>query len=570
MFQSATSETKSAGSRVRRVPVERESELHPFHATNGHGFSGPAGAPPPSAPHPLAAMHRAVGNQAVLRSLSSLRPTIQGKLTINTPGDQYEREADRVAEQVMHMPDPSAVAAPALVSKSPVLQRKCACGGSGGASGQCSECAKKDELQRSAAGPASTHQAPQIVRDVLRQPGAPLDANTRAFFEPRFGHDFGHVRVHTDARAAASAKAVNAMAYTTAGSQIVFGTGAYEPATARGRDLIAHELTHVLQQGCHAGFALQRQANSPPDPGPDWQHVWSLSNDGKLCYDPGKGEPVCLSKDDLKKPELGPESTELCPQSWIKVEDGACCEGKRDHSKDVNSKDVNPLKCCPIRLLTSLGKCCKPGYRPDKSKTGCEREPLPIPQPPTHCDPGWSDPLGTGTCHLDPAHKPCPEGRFNVLDPGCSGVSPRSLMTPTVGAEILFKVGHPAEGEQDFDGALYHGDRTEFNRLLKSLKDSPAMRVQLVGGASIEGPGRSPEDKARLNRKLGGRRAWMVAAELMKDGISRDRIADPPTQDLRSECESLEVGIFNCGSGWAKTPPAQSDREVMARVFKSR
>jgi hypothetical protein len=115
MFQSATSETKSAGSRVRRVPVERESELHPFHATNGHGFSGPAGAPPPSAPHPLAAMHRAVGNQAVLRNLSSLRPTIQTKLTINTPGDQYEREADRVAEQVMRMPDLCA-ALPAMAS----------------------------------------------------------------------------------------------------------------------------------------------------------------------------------------------------------------------------------------------------------------------------------------------------------------------------------------------------------------------------------------------------------------------------------------------------------------------
>lgn len=373
------------------------------------------------------------------------------------------------------------------------------------------------------------------------------------------------MRVHTDGRAAASAKAVNAVAYTAAGSQIVFGPEAYAPATARGRTLIAHELAHVTQQGRNSEWALQRQENLPersPDPlhsdapfEPD-SDIWSLGTDGKLCHDPDN----CL---DLKKIGPSPKFTELCPEGWITVAEGVCCKGKRDNLEDVSSKDVNPLRYCPIRLLTILVKCCKPGYRPDKSKTGCEREPLPIPQPPTHCDPGWSDPLGTGTCHRDPAPKPCPEGRFNVLDPGCSGVSPRSLMTPTVGAEILFKVGHPAEGEQDFDGALYQGDHAEFNRLLKSLKDDPEMKVQLVGGASIEGP-------VPVNWKLGGLRARMVKTELVKNGISRDRIADPPTQDLRPECERWESGIFTCGSAWAKNPPAQADREVMARVFKSR
>src|SRR5262249_51739086 len=83
---------------------------------------------------------------------------------------------------------------------------------------------------------------------VLRSPGRPLDASTRAFIEPRFGHDFSQVRVHTDTRAAESARSVNALAYTV-GRNVVFGAGQYAPQSYAGRRLIAHELTHVIQQG---------------------------------------------------------------------------------------------------------------------------------------------------------------------------------------------------------------------------------------------------------------------------------------------------------------------------------
>lgn len=89
--------------------------------------------------------------------------------------------------------------------------------------------------------------APAIVHDVLDSPGRPLDAATRAFMEPRFGHDFGRVRVHTDARAAASVRAVGALAYTV-GSHIAFEAGHYRPEDAGGRDLLAHELAHTVQQ----------------------------------------------------------------------------------------------------------------------------------------------------------------------------------------------------------------------------------------------------------------------------------------------------------------------------------
>jgi hypothetical protein len=88
---------------------------------------------------------------------------------------------------------------------------------------------------------------PPIVHDVLRSPGQPLHAATRVDMEGRFGHDFSGVRVHTDSGAAKSAEAVYAKAYT-AGKNIVFGQGRYAPDTGAGRHLLAHELSHVVQQ----------------------------------------------------------------------------------------------------------------------------------------------------------------------------------------------------------------------------------------------------------------------------------------------------------------------------------
>ncbi|MEJ2009121.1 MAG: DUF4157 domain-containing protein, partial [Acidobacteriota bacterium] len=102
-------------------------------------------------------------------------------------------------------------------------------------------------LQRHTADHAEPATVPPIVHNVLRSPGQPLDAGTRAFFEPRFGHDFSKVRVHTDAKAAESALAVNALAYT-AGQDVVFAPGLYSVSTNQGRSLLAHELAHVVQQ----------------------------------------------------------------------------------------------------------------------------------------------------------------------------------------------------------------------------------------------------------------------------------------------------------------------------------
>jgi hypothetical protein len=134
-----------------------------------------------------------------------------------------------------------------------LLQRQCACG-KHAMSGECVECRKKKGmLQRAAVGPAP-NTVPPIVHEALRSPGQTLDRSTQALMEPKFGHDFSRVRVHTDVKAGESARAVNAMAYTV-GRDVVFGAGQYAPTAREGQKLIAHELTHVLQQASIASDA---------------------------------------------------------------------------------------------------------------------------------------------------------------------------------------------------------------------------------------------------------------------------------------------------------------------------
>jgi len=131
-----------------------------------------------------------------------------------------------------------------------VLQRACACGSHTTGGGECESCKKNeggDTLRRRATNNELLDQAPPIVDEVLHSAGQSLDASTRAFFESRFDHDFSGVRVHADSHAAESARAVDAFAYTV-GRDIVFGAGQYSPQTPSGRELLAHELTHVMQQ----------------------------------------------------------------------------------------------------------------------------------------------------------------------------------------------------------------------------------------------------------------------------------------------------------------------------------
>jgi hypothetical protein len=126
---------------------------------------------------------------------------------------------------------------------------------------------KKSPVQRKASNSSRSGGTPAIVNEVLETSGRPMEPATRAFMESRFGHDFSHVRIHTDSPAARSAASINALAYTS-GNRIVFGHGQYSPETRDGRFLLAHELTHVLQQ-LGAGSArrhdpvIRRKAGTP-------------------------------------------------------------------------------------------------------------------------------------------------------------------------------------------------------------------------------------------------------------------------------------------------------------------
>jgi outer membrane protein OmpA-like peptidoglycan-associated protein len=155
---------------------------------------------------------------------------LQTKLTVNKPGDVYEREADRVADQVL------ATSAHTGVSGAPSHVQRF--------SGQL---------------PGQVGAAPASVNQTLASPGRPLEPALRQDMEQRFGHDFSGVRVHTGAAAEQSAQDVNAHAYTT-GHDIVFGAGRFTPGTQEGRRLLAHELTHVVQQSSGGlGHMIQRR-----------------------------------------------------------------------------------------------------------------------------------------------------------------------------------------------------------------------------------------------------------------------------------------------------------------------
>jgi hypothetical protein len=175
-------------------------------------------------------------------------PLIQPKLVVGQVNDPLEHEADRVADQVMRMPAPE-VSIPAGPQQ---ISRKC----------------DEEELQMLQTKPAEprapTGKAPSSVHEVLRSPGQPLDAEARAYFEPRFGHDFSAVRVHADADAAASAVRICAHAYTV-GREIVFAPGRFTPYTAAGRRLLAHELAHVVQQGTGALPPSASRVSKPSD-----------------------------------------------------------------------------------------------------------------------------------------------------------------------------------------------------------------------------------------------------------------------------------------------------------------
>lgn len=195
--------------------------------------------------HPLLQMQQTYGNQAVGRF-------IQAQLKVSQPGDQYEQEADRVVDHVMRMPDPATVADASKQSMQHPLaiQRVCTeCEDNMQRQPMEEEKQPEEQMQKQAKPGHNPTVHPNFHNQItnLQNGGRPLPQAERAFFEPRFGHDFSQVRVHTDGQAAHMANSINAKAFTV-GRNIAFGSSEYQPETTIGRKLLAHELTHVIQQ----------------------------------------------------------------------------------------------------------------------------------------------------------------------------------------------------------------------------------------------------------------------------------------------------------------------------------
>jgi hypothetical protein len=201
--------------------------------------------------------------------LSNLHPSsisfnfanIQTKLKVGQPGDIYEQEADRIAEQIMSskLIDQSFTES---IKPNEKINRKCSsCKNDEEENEEKMKISRKETtgtISNSADKfEISDNQAEEINNTLIRS-GSPLNSSTREFMESHFGYDFSSIRVHSDNVAAKSAKSINALAYTI-GNNIIFGTEEYAPCTTIGKKLLAHELTHVIQHGSLKVGSVQRQ-----------------------------------------------------------------------------------------------------------------------------------------------------------------------------------------------------------------------------------------------------------------------------------------------------------------------
>jgi hypothetical protein len=277
----------------------------------------------------------------VWHSLALNSVGVHPKLAVSQPDDPDERDADRVAERVLRMTAPPA--GDAGLTFSPLASFK--------AQRKCEGCEDEEEkkLQRKEQGGVaeSPADAPPIVHEALGSSGRPLDAAAREFFEPRFGYDFGHVRVHTDARAAESARSVNALAYTS-GRDVVFGAAQYAPQSADGRRLLAHELTHVVQQRDNQAPHIQR---------------WAIKGCAK-SEEPYIDDAVTRADDDLSKVLPGvsvrPVTEVVKDALWLAFRDDS------DATADLALNNVRRLKA----QITGTRFACADRNSDDECKRG--------------------------------------------------------------------------------------------------------------------------------------------------------------------------------------------------------
>ena len=276
----------------------------------------------------------------------------QPKLIINQIDDNYEQEADAVAEKVMRMPDTKTESLFFQPKPLPLthIQRECAACESDEKlyRKEVGEEEEENVQMKGETGAAGGMTAPSVVHDAISSPGQPLDKGTRNFMESRFGYDLGDVRVHNDSLAHRSSADINALAYTH-GNHVVFSTGQYRPYANSGRHLLAHELAHVLQQSGGLQRFIQRRTDAFGKECPDKVEIGgkkTIPAFNKEMFDKGYRTYFGL----VTSMKVGPKDDyEACITEVLKVEENTC-------GNEGNLADYNP--CSPKKHCLRVNKAC--------------------------------------------------------------------------------------------------------------------------------------------------------------------------------------------------------------------
>ena len=278
----------------------------------------------------------------------------QPKLRINIPGDPYEQEADAMAESVMRMPLNNQFFFPSKPTTALGSWRKCA---------ECEEEEKKLQRKQGRNGEAEASNELEGYVGNLNAGGQSLPDNVKNFFEPRFGSDFSDVRIHTDAPAAKSAQSINALAYTS-GNNIVFNKDQFSPETDSGKKLMAHELTHVVQQQAPVNRkTIQRQGGAAA---PAYGAACSGGARDPCQYARCTGKHDGILADLLRATDYVVRAVEALFQSPISDSTARALDWYFNSKTQETADEVaHRLRCIALCLLDTYGKDqygCDPDY----------------------------------------------------------------------------------------------------------------------------------------------------------------------------------------------------------------
>jgi Domain of unknown function (DUF4157) len=335
--------TNKAGDAKTSIPIKHISSSNMHHA-----HINPLNR---DSPDYVFHLQRAIGNQAV-QSLMRSNTTgfdfaksgvlIQPKLKVSQPGDTYEEEADKVAEQVMRMPDSYNL--PPLYKKEEGMNHEYPI---------CEMRKKGEEKLRVNRKPSTSSnlEASGITNEIgdpHSSSGLSLDSSTREFMETRFGYDFGNVRIHTGDKATKSTQTFHALAYTV-GNDIVFAEGKYAPSTLEGRKVLAHELTHVLQQ---TGERHTTPIGIPVSTNPEVSMQRMVE-----VRPPGRGEASAFDRRQELIDRLNTLSTAIQYRlDGRRIVYDVIDEGSLTHFERQMRGFIDRAAIVPLRLITSAGR----------------------------------------------------------------------------------------------------------------------------------------------------------------------------------------------------------------------